>query len=113
VDGHARGCGELFVAHVALEVLRFLVLNQDFLVVEFPVTVVAKHLLHCSLLLLPHIFSSSIHYLIFKSLLSFLLMSNVGFRVRVSIISREDDDRREIRSRGTVPSRTQGAIGSF
>jgi hypothetical protein len=33
-----------------------------------PVTVVAKHLLHCSLLRVPHIFFN-IHYLIFKSLL--------------------------------------------
>ena len=44
VDGHAAGGGELLVADMALEVLGLLMLNQDLLVVEFPIAVIAPHL---------------------------------------------------------------------
>ena len=54
VNDHATGRRELFVAGMALEVLRFLVLNQYLLVVEFSVAVIAPHLRRRSLLLLPH-----------------------------------------------------------
>jgi len=53
VYGHAGGGGELLVADVALEVLGLLVLDEDLLVVELAVAVVAEDLLH-ALLLLPH-----------------------------------------------------------
>lgn len=53
MDGHAGGGGELLVADVALEVLGLLVLNEDLLVVEFSVAVVAEDLVH-ALLLLTH-----------------------------------------------------------
>lgn len=53
VDSHATGGGELLLANMALEVLSFLVLDEDLLVVEFPVTVVAPNLRR-SLLLLSH-----------------------------------------------------------
>lgn len=53
MDRHAAGGGELLVANVALEVLRLLVLDQDLLVVELAVAVIAPHLRR-SLLLLPH-----------------------------------------------------------
>jgi len=51
--GHARGGGELLVADVALEVLGLLVLDEDLLVVELAVAVVAEDLVD-ALLLLPH-----------------------------------------------------------
>jgi hypothetical protein len=54
VDGHAVGGGELLVANVALEVLGFLVLDEDLLVVELAVAVVAEDLVH-ALLPLPHL----------------------------------------------------------
>jgi len=53
VYGHARGGGELLVADVALEVLGLLVLDEDLLVVELAVAVVAEDLVD-ALLLLPH-----------------------------------------------------------
>lgn len=53
VNGHAASRGELLVADMAFEVLGLLVLDQDLLVVELSVAVVAPHLLR-SLLLLPH-----------------------------------------------------------
>jgi hypothetical protein len=53
VDGHAGGGGELLVADVALEVLGLLVLDEDLLVVELAVAVVAEDLVD-ALLLLPH-----------------------------------------------------------
>lgn len=53
MDRHAAGGGELLVADVALEVLRLLVLDEDLLVIELAVAVVAPHLRR-SLLLLPH-----------------------------------------------------------
>jgi hypothetical protein len=49
VDGHAGGGGELLVANVALEVLRLLVLDEDLLVVELAVAVVAEDLVHALL----------------------------------------------------------------
>lgn len=54
MDDHAAGGGELLVADMTLEVLRFLMLHQNLLVVEFPVAVVAEHLVVLPLLLLPH-----------------------------------------------------------
>jgi len=42
------------MADVALEVLRFLMLHQDLLVVEFTIAVVTPHLRGNPLLLLPH-----------------------------------------------------------
>jgi hypothetical protein len=54
VDGHAGGGGELLVADVALEVLGLLVLDEDLLVVELAVAVVAEDLVH-ALLPLPHL----------------------------------------------------------
>ena len=44
VDGHTTGGGELLVADMALEVLGFLVLHQDLLVIEFPVAIVTPYL---------------------------------------------------------------------
>lgn len=54
VDGHAASGGELLVTDMALEVLRFLMLNQDLLVVEFAIAVITPHFGRNSLLLLPH-----------------------------------------------------------
>lgn len=56
MNGHATGGGELLVADMALEVLGLLVLNQNLLVVELTVAVVAPHLRRNSFLLLPHFF---------------------------------------------------------
>lgn len=54
MDRHTPGGREFLVADMALEMLRFLMLHKNLLVVEFPVTVVAPHLRR-SLLLLPHL----------------------------------------------------------
>ena len=54
VDGHAASGRELLVADMALEVLGFLMLHQDLLVVEFAIAVITPHLRGNSLLLLPH-----------------------------------------------------------
>lgn len=44
VDGHTTGGRELLVANMALEVLGFLVLHKDLLVIEFPVAIVTPYL---------------------------------------------------------------------
>lgn len=54
MNGHATGCREFLVAYVTLEVLGFLMLHQDFLIVELPIAIIAPHLLYPLTLLLPH-----------------------------------------------------------
>jgi len=44
VNWKTRACVQLFVANVALEVLCLLVLNQDLLVIEFPIAVPEQNL---------------------------------------------------------------------
>jgi hypothetical protein len=54
VNGHATGGGELLMTDMALEVLCFLVLHQNLLIVEFSIAVIAPDLRRHSLFLLPH-----------------------------------------------------------
>lgn len=55
MDGHASSGGELLVADMALEMLRFLMLHQYLLVVEFAIAIITPHLRRNPLLLLPHL----------------------------------------------------------
>ena len=71
VDGHAAGGGELLVTDVALEVLGFLMLNKNLLVLELSVAIVTPHLRRRSLLLLSHSLPSEITF----TLLGFLSLS--------------------------------------
>ena len=71
VDGHTAGGGELLVTDVALEVLGFLMLNKNLLVLELSVAIVTPHLRRRSLLLLSHSLPSEITF----ALLGFLSLS--------------------------------------
>ena len=71
VDGHTAGGGELLVTDVALEVLGFLMLNKNLLVLELSVAIVTPHLRRRSFLLLSHSLPSEITF----ALLGFLSLS--------------------------------------
>ena len=90
VDGHTAGGGELLVTDVALEVLGFLMLNKNLLVLELSVAIVTPHLRRRSLLLLSHSNSNSFirfrlrliyHFLSFFSLLRVSLSLSMSLLV--------------------------------
>lgn len=55
VNGHAASSRKLLMANMAFEVFSLLMLNQNLLIIELPITVVAPYLIGWSLLLLPHL----------------------------------------------------------
>jgi len=54
VDDQAARCAELLPAHVAFEMLRFLVLDENLLIIEHTIAVVTPGFHNLLLLLLPH-----------------------------------------------------------
>lgn len=61
MDGHTTGGWKLFMADMALEMLRLLVLNQDLLIVEFSVAIITPNVWWNSFLLLPHLTKLQTH----------------------------------------------------